>query len=84
MCSSKAFSGGPAPGKTRQNLKSLASIGVTNGRHEEAEAEGQHDDVQHEMLLVARVARFRALFGKAGCDRSIDRTRFSALPIRGQ
>jgi hypothetical protein len=37
--------------KTRQNLKPFAGVGVTDGGREEAEAEGQHDDVQHEMLL---------------------------------
>jgi hypothetical protein len=37
--------------KTRQNLKPFAGVGVTDGGREEAETEGQHDDVQHEMLL---------------------------------
>jgi hypothetical protein len=37
--------------KTGQKLKSFAGVGVTHRRREEAEAEGQHDDVQHEMLL---------------------------------
>ena len=32
-------------------LKPFAGVGVTDGDREEAEAEGQHDDVQHEMLL---------------------------------
>ena len=39
--------------KTRQNLKPFADVAVTDRRHEEAEAEGQHDDVQHELLLCA-------------------------------
>jgi hypothetical protein len=34
-------------------LKSFAGVGVAYSRREEAEAEGQHDDVQHEMLLCA-------------------------------
>jgi hypothetical protein len=38
--------------KTRQNSEPLASIGIAYRRSEEAEAEGQHDDVQHEVLLV--------------------------------
>ena len=47
--------------KTRQALKSFAGVGVTDRRREEAEAEGQHDDVQHEVLLVALVSgRFPA------------------------
>jgi hypothetical protein len=33
--------------------KPLAGIGVANTRREEAEPEGQHDDIQHEMLLIA-------------------------------
>jgi hypothetical protein len=37
--------------KTRQNLKSFAGVGVAHCHHEEAEAEGQHDDVQHQVLL---------------------------------
>ena len=39
--------------KTRQNLEPFAGVGVTHRPREEAEAEGQHDDVQHEMLLYA-------------------------------
>src|SRR5712664_2012632 len=31
----------------RQNSKPFASVGIANSRHEEAEAEGQHDDVPH-------------------------------------
>jgi hypothetical protein len=37
--------------KTRQKLKSFAGVGVTHRSHKEAEAEGQHENVQHEMLL---------------------------------
>jgi hypothetical protein len=32
-------------------LKPFTGVGVTDGDREEAEAEGQHEDVQHEMLL---------------------------------
>ena len=34
-------------------LKSFAGIGVAYSRREQAQAEGQHEDVQHERLLVA-------------------------------
>jgi hypothetical protein len=34
--------------ETRQNLKPLAGVGVTDRCHEETEAKAQHDDVQHE------------------------------------
>jgi hypothetical protein len=50
--------------KTRQNLEPFAGVGVTHRRREEAEAEGQHDDVQHEMLLCA-VMMIRAARGTA-------------------
>jgi hypothetical protein len=69
MYSSKSLSGEAVTGsrevthqELRQDLKPLAGVGVTNGRNEEAEAEAQHDDVQHGMLLVARFSqtlRFR-------------------------
>jgi hypothetical protein len=36
--------------KTRQNLEPFAGVGVTNRRHKEAEAEGQHDNVEHVMF----------------------------------
>jgi hypothetical protein len=42
--------------KTRQNLKSFAGIGVTYSDREEAEAEGQHGDVQHEVLLWVEIS----------------------------
>jgi hypothetical protein len=32
-------------------LEPLAGIGVAYPHHEEAEAEGQHDDIKHEVLL---------------------------------
>ena len=38
--------------KTRQNLKSFTGVGVTYRQHEEAEAKGQHEDIQHQVLLV--------------------------------
>ena len=47
--------------KTRQNLEPFAGVGVTHRRHEEAEAEGQHDDVQHEMLLCAVICGARGI-----------------------
>ncbi len=36
-------------------LKAFVGVGVTYSRHEEAEAEVQHDEIQHEVLLVALV-----------------------------
>jgi hypothetical protein len=55
-----------------QNLKPFAGIGVAYPRHEEAEGEGQHQDVQHEVLLVALVlVRNQCAFpAKADRDRS--------------
>ncbi len=41
---------------TRKISKPLAGVSVADGHHEEAEPEGQHDDVQHGMLLVACLA----------------------------
>jgi hypothetical protein len=38
----------------------LAGVGVADGQNEEAEAEGQHEDVEHRMLLVASVPRNRS------------------------
>jgi hypothetical protein len=37
--------------KTRLDLKPFAGVGVTYPRSEKAEAERQHEDVQHELLL---------------------------------
>jgi hypothetical protein len=37
--------------KTRQKSEPLAGVGVTHRRYEKAEAEGHHEDVQHELLL---------------------------------
>jgi hypothetical protein len=34
-------------------LKPFAGVGVADACREQAEAEGQHDDIQHEMLLCA-------------------------------
>jgi hypothetical protein len=34
-----------------RKLKPFAGVGVTHRHDEEAEAEGQHDDIQHEVLL---------------------------------
>ena len=45
--------------KTRQNLKPFAGVGVAHCGREEAEAEGQHDDIQHEVLLVVLVSKRR-------------------------
>ena len=45
--------------ETRQDSKPLASIGVAYSRDEEAEAEGQHDDVQHEVLLCVAIGGTR-------------------------
>ena len=37
----------------REELKSLAGVGVADSEREEAEPKDQHDNVQHEMLLAA-------------------------------
>ena len=42
------------PKKTRQKLKSFAGVCVADRSREEAEAEDNHENVQHGMLLVAR------------------------------
>ena len=42
------------------SLEPFAGVGVAYRHREEAQTEGQHDDVQHEMLLAALVF---------GCDR---------------
>jgi len=39
-----------------ESLKPFAGVGVTQRQHEEAEAKGQHEDVQHQVLLVALVS----------------------------
>lgn len=46
------------PRKTWENLKSLAGVGVADCHHEEAEPKGQHDDVQHGILLIALAGVF--------------------------
>jgi hypothetical protein len=56
---SKAFSseaGTSSRWENASNLKPFAGVGVTYRHHEEAQTEGQHDDVQHELLLVAFVS----------------------------
>jgi hypothetical protein len=37
------------------SLEPFAGVGVTDRHREETKAEDQHNDVQHEMLLVALV-----------------------------
>ncbi len=57
VCSSRAFSSEAIRvKKTRQTLKSFAGVGVSHRHPEEAEAEGQHDDVQHEVLLCVVIS----------------------------
>jgi hypothetical protein len=41
-------------------LKPLAGVGVADRYDEEAEAKGQHGDIQHETLLMRRKLRGRA------------------------
>jgi alkylation response protein AidB-like acyl-CoA dehydrogenase len=58
-------------------LEPLAGIGVAYAQREEAEPEGQHDDVQHEMLLLAIAlvgARAWRVAGKADGDESKGRS----------
>jgi hypothetical protein len=62
----------------------LAGIGVTNSGREQAEAKGQHDDIQHGFLLAARFSSARSCpgCGKPDCDESIaDRIGESVLPV---
>jgi hypothetical protein len=40
-------------GELREELKSLAGVGVADSEREEAQPKGQHDNVQHGILLVA-------------------------------
>jgi hypothetical protein len=40
-------------------LKPFAGVGVTYSRYEEAETEGQHEGVQHEMLLCVVICGAR-------------------------
>jgi hypothetical protein len=37
-------------------LKPFAGVGVAYADHEEAEAEGQHDDIQHDVLLCVVIS----------------------------
>jgi hypothetical protein len=55
LFSSRAFK------KNAQILKALAGIGVAYSRREQAEAESQHDDVQHEMLLCVAISGARGM-----------------------
>ena len=58
--------------KTRQNLKPFAGVGVTHRQHEEAEAKGQHEDIQHQVLLVLSrlfLCATLACFGEGGLRR---------------
>ena len=62
LFSSRAFSSEAVAVRvkeTRQNSKPFAGVGVTYSRHEEAEAQGQHDGVQHEVLLCVMISGTR-------------------------
>src|ERR1700733_2741430 len=50
--------------------KPFAGVGVTDRQNEEAETQGQHEDVQHEMLLAVLVSlrNVRAFSWRANCD----------------
>jgi hypothetical protein len=66
--------------KTSQNLEPFAGIGIAYPCREEAEAEDQHDDVQHDMLLAARLFQGARIAGKT--DRNgtyADRTAIRGL-----
>jgi hypothetical protein len=41
--------------KTRQDLKPFAGVGEAYAHREQAEAEGQHDDIKHENAPVRRL-----------------------------
>ena len=66
-------------------LKSFAGVGVAYRHREEAQTEGQHDDVQHEMLLAALVfgRNFCAFPGRwIAMDQSADRIATLAYPYQ--
>jgi len=66
----------------RSPLKPFAGVGVAYSRREQAEAEDQHEDVQHEMLLAAlfSVRHFCVLPGRrVAMDQLIG---FPACPFR--
>ena len=52
--------------------EAFAGMGITHRHQKEAQPEDQHDDIQHEVLLVALVfhARRLACTGKEDCDGS--------------
>ena len=65
-------------------LKSFAGVGVAYRQREEAQTEGQHDDVQHEMLLAALVFwRNFCAFPRIciAMNQSADRIATLAIPI---
>src|SRR6202020_2198863 len=47
--------------KTRQKSEPFAGVGIAHRRHEEAEAEGHHEDVQHELLLCGIICGARPM-----------------------
>jgi hypothetical protein len=64
---SERFSAIGSRQKTRKNLeylKPLAGIGVTDSQHEEAKAQGQHDDVQHECSFAYCTAQVLRVAGR--------------------
>ena len=51
--------------------EAFAGVRITHRHQKEAQPEGQHDDIQHEVLLVAVVSgRDGCAFREEGCDGS--------------
>src|ERR1700733_6963730 len=63
--------------KPRQKSEPFAGVGVTHRRHEEAEAEGHHEDVQHELLLCGIICAARSMAFSCWVERCHPTHRFS-------
>jgi hypothetical protein len=63
--------------ETRQKSEPFAGVGVTHRRHEEAEAEGHHKDVQHELLLCGIICGARSMAFSCWSERCHPAHRFS-------
>ena len=61
--------------------KPFAGVGVTHRQHEEAEAKGQHEDIQHQVLLVLSRLFLCATLACFGEGLTLDRRCIRALPL---
>jgi hypothetical protein len=52
------------------SLEAFAGMRITHRHQKEAEPEGHHEDIKHEVLLVAFPGATVARSGKEGCDGS--------------